>query len=45
MFSKIFKMLGDVASSPIRWPHIQGGENEILTITIDMCKKQAPGKY
>jgi hypothetical protein len=45
MFSKLFHMLGEVASSPVRFPHIQRGGNEIYTITLDMCKKQAPGMF
>ncbi len=44
MFSEIFQILGDVARSPVRFPHIHGGEQGIRTITIDMCKKQAPGR-
>lgn len=45
MFSKIFQILGDVARSPIRFPYIHGGEEGIRTVTVDMCKKQAPGRY
>ncbi len=44
MFSEIFQILGDVARSPVRFPHIHGGEQGIRTITIDMCKKQALGR-
>ena len=43
MFSQIFSILEDVARFPIRFPHIHGGEQGPRTITVDMCKKQAPG--
>ncbi|KAB8228235.1 uncharacterized protein BDW43DRAFT_304052 [Aspergillus alliaceus] len=46
MFSKIFKILGDVARSPVHFAHISPGEeNEIRTITVDMCRKQAGGRF
>jgi hypothetical protein len=44
MFHHIFKVLGEVGRCPVRFPHIHGGEQGIRTITVDMCKKQAPGK-
>jgi len=44
MFIQMFPILEDVARSPIRFPHIHGGEQGLRTVTIDMCKKQAPGK-
>ena len=43
MFCEMFRILGDVARSPIRFPHIHGGEQGIRTVTVDMCRKQAPG--
>ncbi len=43
MFSQIFLVLEDVARSPIRFPHIHGGEQGLRTVTIDMCNKQAGG--
>ena len=44
MLSKLFQILGDVGRSPIKFPYIHGGEEGILTVTVDMCKKQAPGR-
>jgi hypothetical protein len=43
MFSEMFQILEDVSRSPIRFPHIHGGEQGIRTVTVDMCKKQGPG--
>jgi hypothetical protein len=43
MFIELFQILEDVGRSPIRFPHIHGGEKGIRTITVDMCKKQGPG--
>jgi hypothetical protein len=45
MFSKIFQVLGDVARHPVKFPHIHGGEEGIRVATVDMCKKQAPGRH
>jgi len=46
LFQKIFQILGDVGRKPIRWAYQQGGGDHsdgIRTVTVDMCKKQAPG--
>ncbi len=46
LFEKIFKILGDVGRKPIRWAYQLGRDNScegIRTVTVDMCKKQAPG--
>lgn len=45
MFKKMFLMLGNVAREPVTFQHIHGTENGIRAITVDMCKKQAPGKF
>lgn len=45
MFSRIFQVLCDVARHPIKFPHINGGEEGIRVATIDMCRKQAPGMH
>ena len=45
MFSRIFQILGDVARCPVKFPYIHGGEEGIRVATVDMCRKQAPGKY
>jgi hypothetical protein len=43
MFCQVFSILENVARSPIRFPHIHGGEQGLRIVTIDMCNKQAPG--
>jgi hypothetical protein len=41
----MFQVLEDTANSPTKFPHIHGGETGIRTITVDMCRKQAPGMF
>ncbi|KAJ5110975.1 hypothetical protein N7532_001510 [Penicillium argentinense] len=46
LFEKIFKTLGDVGRKPVQWAYQLGGDDScdgIRTVTVDMCKKQAPG--
>jgi hypothetical protein len=43
MFELVFKVLGDAARSSIQFAHIHGAG--LRTATVDMCKKQAGGKY
>ena len=45
MFTHIFKVMSQVARQPIRFPHIHSGNDGWRIITVDMCKKQAPGKH
>ena len=40
MFAEIFQILGDVACSSVQFPHIHEDEQDLHTITVDMCKKQ-----
>ena len=42
MFKLIFQTLQDVARQPIHFAHIH--QEGLRTVTVDMCKKQAPGK-
>lgn len=44
MFHQLFATLSEVARQDILFTHIHGGEAGIRVVTIDMCKKQAPGK-
>jgi hypothetical protein len=44
MLTTLFKVLGDVARSPIQFAHIHHGEG-LRSIGVDMCKKQAGGKF
>ncbi|OJD12483.1 hypothetical protein ACJ73_09344, partial [Blastomyces percursus] len=41
MFISLFKLLGQVARTTIQFSHIHG--DGLQTVTVDMCKKQAPG--
>ena len=43
MFKLVFKVLGDAAQSSIQFAHIH--RTGLCTATVDMCKKQAGGKY
>jgi hypothetical protein len=46
LFEKLFKMLENAARQEVRWAYLYGLSNDIQgirTITVDMCKKQAPG--
>jgi hypothetical protein len=47
LFEKAFKILGDVGREPTKWAYQLGHDDlceGIRTITVDMCKKQAPGR-
>jgi hypothetical protein len=44
MFHHIFRVLGEVARCPVQFPYIHRTQQGIRTVTVDMCKKQAPGK-
>ena len=44
MFTELFRVLGDVARSPVQFAHIHHG-NGLRTISCDMCKKQAGGTF
>jgi hypothetical protein len=44
MFELIFEVLGNVSRSPVRFAHIGNGDKGVRVTTMDMCKKQAPGK-
>lgn len=44
MFELIFEVLGNVARVPVRFAHIGNRNEGIRVATMDMCKKQAPGK-
>ena len=43
MFTLMFEVLQNVARRPIHFAHITGIEG-LRTVTLDMCKKQAPGQ-
>ncbi|KAJ6002324.1 hypothetical protein N7522_007551 [Penicillium canescens] len=46
LFERLFKVLGDVGRKPVSWAYQLGGDDDaegIRTVTLDMCKKQAPG--
>ena len=46
LFAKCFKILGDVARQPVKWAYMYGSDDSvgrIRTVTVDMCRKQAPG--
>ena len=43
MFELVFKVLGDAAQSPIQFVYIHG--TGLRTATVNMCKKQAGGRY
>lgn len=48
LFEKLFKVLGDVGRKPVTWAYQVGADDSadgIRTVTLDMCKKQAPGMY
>jgi hypothetical protein len=47
LFEKAFKILGNIGREPIKWAYQLGSDDScegIRTITVDMCKKQAPGR-
>jgi hypothetical protein len=44
MFERLFKVLQNVSRRLIHIKHIDQSEYGLCTITVDMCKKQAPGK-
>ena len=43
MFKEIFRILGEVGRFAVQIGHIHYTEEAIQTVTVDMCKKQAPG--
>ncbi|KAJ5081543.1 hypothetical protein NUU61_009807 [Penicillium alfredii] len=46
LFERIFKVLGDAGRKEVRWAyqnHYSDTAEGIRTVTVDMCKKQAPG--
>jgi hypothetical protein len=48
LFEKLFKMLGDTARHEVQWAYLYGLSKDmtgIRTVTVDMCRKQAPGKH
>jgi hypothetical protein len=45
MFRLIFTTLAEAARTIIHFPYIHGTELGLRTIGLDMCKKQAGGKY
>jgi hypothetical protein len=45
LFTQIIKVLGNAAQQTIKWPYLSGSDQGIRTVGLDMCKKQAGGKY
>ena len=43
MFQLVFKVLGNAAQLSIQFIHIHG--TGLRTVTVNICKKQAGGKY
>ena len=43
MFQLVFQVLGNTARTPIKFAHIYG--TGLCTVTVNMCKKQAGGRY
>jgi hypothetical protein len=42
VFTQVFKLVGKVCETPIRWQHIHG--EGFVSVTMDMDTKQMPGK-
>jgi hypothetical protein len=48
LFERLFRTLGNVGRKPVSFAYMLGGEDAaegIRTVTVDMCKKQAAGKF
>ncbi|RKF71472.1 hypothetical protein GcM3_101022 [Golovinomyces cichoracearum] len=45
MFKEIFRVLDDVGRFSVQVGHIHHTEDALRTVTVDMCNKQASGKF
>lgn len=44
MFKHMFRVLSTVAGQEVQWWHMNEKGLGIRTVTVDMCRKQGPGR-
>ena len=44
MFKHMFQVLSTVAGQEVQWWHMNEKGLGIRTVTVDMCRKQGPGR-